>query len=164
MASKRKKEVFVELLTILNTLRGIFQQLEDYEKTKREVLIKKQAQELQQILLAQEDLLREVHRLEILVDILFQEMGRMYGQEINRLSDLELLPELPNSLRQKISSLRLELSEMSHSLRIFATGNEKLIKDNIDFFQEIIKSFQENLGYGQSKGGISRPLFVDSTV
>ncbi|MCS6985315.1 MAG: flagellar protein FlgN [Leptospiraceae bacterium] len=159
-----KSNTFSELFVVLNTIRSLYRQLYDLELSKRELLLKRDGTKLQQLLRAQEDLLREINRLESACEILLQELSRHYQIEISRLSQLESLTQINSRIRQKLSALRLELQELAVSLDNCARGNEAIIKDNMHFFRHMIEFLRESSPtYGPGEQNRTA-LIIDAAV
>ncbi len=167
MSEKKNIQAYARaILEILRSLKEVYEQLSTAENAKREALLNRQSKNLQQLVLRQEDLLRESQRYESLLNLTLQDLSRATGQSELRLSQISELGDVATIIKDEIYRLRLQLLEIGTTLRNLALGNEKILQDNIEIFRSLAENLsrEHDTGYGfeQRQARSRRPVLVNA--
>ncbi len=163
----------IELEQILGEELTRYEELYSLEEEKSERIIQRNGAAMEEISERQEDLLEEVTRLEEKRLSMIQEYSR-----INNLRDMgrdlslrDVILSMDEDSSAHLSRLGMELRRLLVKLDRLRKNNERLIQDNLDFFEILVSGLRNETalsgGYGRDgreEEKVSSSLVINHTA
>ncbi len=157
-----------DLENILNQEQQIFNQVYQLEEEKSEAIITRDGNLLQSLSNTQEKQLTKIQPLEKKRNKIIGQFRKKYGFEESEeltLKDIVSSDNFANS-NDKIIAVGAKLSTTLHKMKNLQDTNRKLMEDNIEFYDILIRELKESVSLktGYSEKGLEKEEVANSLI
>jgi flagellar biosynthesis/type III secretory pathway chaperone len=153
------------LKEILESEYELYRSLYDLEEEKSSAIINRDGASIESISRDQEALLDRISKFESRRKSLIEECNRSsHSEDIGEIT-LKDISAMDGDSSQKLLPLGRELKAVLHKIRSLQETNQRLLNDNIEFFNMIMSGFKSSISArGYSENGVEESRVTDSII